>query len=667
MLPIEKQEIQDFDEILNYAKGKIENMYPEWVNYNAADSGITLLELFVYMNEMQQFHAQQIGPAHIMAFLHLLGVSPGGFVPAVMYTEIMKKDKNDFFLKGTKALAGSVVFEAGETIYMEPEDLLAKEHKKMFYPFGERPEILSYYDIFLNHEMKREITHTLYFDLFDEYAVTRNPIDKDCFIPLVKLQLEYYDGDSFRPCQMLEDTTFGLLQTGVIKFCIEGYMEKIKDSYCLRLVAQGEYDTAPLLKGIYCNMVPMTQRDTRIEYKEFVLLQEGMNFYEVTLDTFYGVYGVTRIYKKEKEGYSQVVNYSDYIYGEKRHFVFARETVEGETGQITLCVVSAKEEKDFQQLSYMGDGSTNQQFYLPDKTVLGAAFSLWVEETKGYFTKWHPVKDFMMAESGQRCYILQETEGILQFGNGKFGKCPKGRIEVIGYALCAGGSGNIQKGQKLMTGTGEILYNEESACGGRQPEDIDDCIKSLKMHLENHGRAVTNGDYEKIIKETPGLRIRSAKVFASDTQENCLEAVFMPYSNGDRILRGDAYNKNIMRHLENKRLLGTKIQINKPEYIGILLHLEIMVKRQYPGAQEKIEGSIRKYFEENMDFGKTIVYSRLYAYIEALPEAVKICELTLRSKGRGVTRAENNDIVIPFQGIGYLKELKTRCILTGEK
>lgn len=664
MLPIEKQEIQDFDEILNYVKGKIDDIYPDWSNYNAADSGITLLELFVYMNEMQQFHAQQIGPAHVMAFLHLLGVRRRGFVPAMMYAKIMKKSKNNFFLKGTKALAGPVVFEAGETVYIEPEDLFTKVHTKMFYPFGKTPETIAHYDILLNHEMKRGIIHALYFDLFDEYAVMRNPIDKKNFIPLVELQLKYYDGDSFKYCKIVEDTTFGLLQTGVIKFCIEGYMEKIKGAYCLRLEVKGEYDTAPLLKGIYCNMIHMNQMDTKIEYKEYVILKDRKNFYEVILDTYYGLYGVTRIYKKEKEGYRRINNYSDYIYDEKRHFVFASDSVEGDASQITLCVVSAKEKEDFYNLSYMGDGSINQQFYLPDKMVICDAFALWVEETEGYFTKWDPIEDFMMAESGQRCYILQETEGILQFGNKEFGRCPKGRIEVIGYATCAGEKGNIQRGKKLITGTGEILYNEESAFGGRQPENTDDCIKNLNKHLGNHDRAVSNGDYERIIKDTPGLRIRSVKVFASDTQKNCLEAVFIPYSNGDRILRGDAYNKNIMRYLENKRLLGTKIQINRPEYIGILLYLEIMVKSHYTRAQKEIEESIRKYFDDNMDFGKTIVYSKLYAYIEAMPQAVKICELTLHSKKRGITRAENNDIIIPFQGIAYLKELKTRCILT---
>ena len=184
--------------------------------------------------------------------------------------------------------------------------------------------------------------------------------------------------------------------------------------------------------------------------------------------------------------------------------------------------------------------------------------------------------------------------------------------------------------------------------------------------MEIKNRAVTCKDYETIIKRTPGLRIKKVKVFASDVLENTLEVVIQPFTNHHRILKSDVYDKNVMHFLEQKKMLGTRVIIKKTEYISVSIRLEVRVKSRYVDAGTRIEEHVRGYFEEQMDFGKTIIYSRVFGFIDSLPETVGICDLTIHAGGKNIMRDDNKDIYLPFNGMAYLEDIKIQCYRADE-
>lgn len=670
MLALENWDSPSFLEIVEKAKENIQTIYPAWTNYNPADSGMTLLELFAYMTEMQQFHLEQIGTSHYLAFLHLLGICPCGFQTARVYARL-EGVKNPFLLhKGTKVLADTLIFEAEQSIYIEKEDILLEKNLQPFYPFGEQPGAEAHYNIRLRYELEKNTVHTLYFDLYDEYPVPRNPIDEKEFIPFIKLQLEYYDGTKYRVCKIAKDTTFGLLQKGMIQFCFDGNMGIFEREYRLRVTVRGEYDTVPLVKGIHFSMVPFVQKDTKIECSKFVLSESKNGFYEVIADSWLAVKGKTDIYIRMERGWKQTEEFSSYVYEDKRHFVFAREIFKEITGDITICMVSRQVGESEQGFIYCGNGMPNQQFFLPDRNVLGSSLEIWIEENQGYYIPWFPVSDFGKAEKRHRCYVIDEKAGILKFGNGKQGRMPKERIKVISYAVCAGSDGNIQNGQIsgfYDEGKTIGIYNSFPAAGGKEPESVNDCLERYREKSKIKNRAVTREDYEEIIKKAPGLRIKKVKVFPSKMKENSLEIVVQPYTNSRRILKENAYDKNIIHLLEKRKMLGTNVILKKPEYIDISLRLEVMVKSRYLKAEKRIEEQIKKYFDEQMDFGKTIVYSKVFGYIDTLPETAAICSLELYAGGRGVVRDDNGDIHMPFYGMACLEDIKIYCALMNER
>ncbi len=683
MLEMEKKESPGFREILEQAKEEIQKIYPGWTNFNPADSGMALLELLVFMTEAQQFHLEQIGRSHYIAFLHLLGMSPERMKPARVYVKAQEIKRPFFLPRGTKVSAGTLVFEAERGTFLEWDHELVSEPKTPFYPFGETGK--ECWEAKLEHELEPGIMHMLYFDLCDEYPVARNPIVPDQFIPLVVLKLQYFDGLSWRPCKILEDSTYGLLQTGMLGFSIGG--EKNEETrqpvfgrpYRLRLEAEGEYDTVPCIKEAGFNVIPFVQKDTRLSCRTCSLICKNHGFCEIVADSWLEEYGDIRAYVKTERGFRRIENISDYVAGGRRHFSIAVPQCGDSPAEVCLvsCLPGLSEEKFVRQ----GNGLPNQQFSLSDRCVLGEDFQIWVEEEPGYFIPWDAVPDFAGAGIADRCYVLEEEEGILRFGNGRQGRIPGGRIEIVSYAVSAGSGGNIQQkqiGQALLQ---EGLAGRDNAAmeemvntiqfsnplpaeGGKEPESVGECLQRYRDGLAVRERAVTAKDYEEVISCTPGLRIRKVKVFPPGEGENGMNAVVQLYISGNRFFRGRAYDENIYRMLEKKKMLGSSICLKRPEYIRVSLQLEIRVKSRYADAGDRIRAQIGKYFEEHMDFGKTIIYSKVFGYIDALPETAGICSLEIQAGGKGVERDDNRDIHIPFHGMPCLDEVDLRCVWT---
>ena len=69
MLPLKILDNELFDEIVAQARKNINKYYPDWTDYNLHDPGITFIELFAWLKEIQQYHLDQIGTPNRKKFL----------------------------------------------------------------------------------------------------------------------------------------------------------------------------------------------------------------------------------------------------------------------------------------------------------------------------------------------------------------------------------------------------------------------------------------------------------------------------------------------------------------------------------------------------------------------------------------------------------------------
>ena len=78
MLPEIQLDKDRFENMTREMQNMISSIYPAWTDYNAHDPGITLMELFAWLQEIQQYHMDQIGNGQMKQYLELLGQSRRG-------------------------------------------------------------------------------------------------------------------------------------------------------------------------------------------------------------------------------------------------------------------------------------------------------------------------------------------------------------------------------------------------------------------------------------------------------------------------------------------------------------------------------------------------------------------------------------------------------------
>jgi predicted phage baseplate assembly protein len=74
MIPSPKLDDRTFRDIVDEAISMIPRYAPEWTNHNAADPGVTLIELAAWMTDLLLRRLNQVPEKNYVAFLNLLGI-----------------------------------------------------------------------------------------------------------------------------------------------------------------------------------------------------------------------------------------------------------------------------------------------------------------------------------------------------------------------------------------------------------------------------------------------------------------------------------------------------------------------------------------------------------------------------------------------------------------
>ena len=117
-LPITNLDDTTFQTMVTNAQSAIPQRAPEWTDYNLHDPGITFIDLFAWLTEMQQYYLNRIRDDNYLRFLQLLGVRPADPTPARADIVFTPKSGPVTVPHGTKLSTanGSVVFETLEPL-----------------------------------------------------------------------------------------------------------------------------------------------------------------------------------------------------------------------------------------------------------------------------------------------------------------------------------------------------------------------------------------------------------------------------------------------------------------------------------------------------------------------------------------------------------------------
>jgi predicted phage baseplate assembly protein len=227
-LPIPILDDKLFPQLTEEARALIPPVSKEWTDFNASDPGITFLELFAWLAEIQQYRLNRTSRSGYDRMLALAGVTPAGLEPAEVEIDIHKGQPmllpsnsvvtavgkedlpfatlHDTWL--TKACLKEVVTHSGGR---DIRQTAAESHDDgHFSAFGDSPAIGDSLKLGFDTWFENEIRVT--FTLYEDDLPAPAPLSRSAngFAPSAAITWEYLaDAGQWLPFTVSRDGTLG--------------------------------------------------------------------------------------------------------------------------------------------------------------------------------------------------------------------------------------------------------------------------------------------------------------------------------------------------------------------------------------------------------------------------------------------------------------------------
>lgn len=604
-LPIPNLDDKTFDELVEEARSLIARFAPEWTDHNVHDPGITFIELFAWLAEMQIYQLNRVTDENCEKFLKIVGLHPSAAEPARVDITFGDITSEKIIEAGTQIITEPggerTVFETNEEFILIPVSLKsvktiydsqtldnaqANEKEGIYFAaFGGKAPQGATLELGFD-KLLPEKDINIVFVLYEEdlLSVGSHGDEPARVSPSVNLVWEYLSGGLWNVLTIKKDTegakkdtTEALTKSGRIVFEGPSSMDKKDDLYWIRCRLEGgRYEIVPQINRILLNTISAVQIET-IKYEH--------------LGT--------------------------------------------------------------------GRGIPEQKILLKKAPVIKGSQRIQVQREDGEWKDWKEADDFEHSGPDDPHYMFDPEKGEITFGNALNGRIPlQSRTIRASYKATVGQKGNINKGQKWwinkMGFEGIIGENLKEAIGGKAAESIEQAKKRAKKDFRTRYRAITSNDYEQVALSTPGLRVARAKALSGYNPDYpCIAAypgavtvVAVPYSREGTVtpVPGDGFLQTVFSHLDTHRLITTDLYVIGPEYVKVSVECRVrLMKRSSPIEVEK---RVKRALEDFLDpliggpdgkgwpFGRSVYPSEIYQIIDGVEGVDYATGVSLSAEGQ---------------------------------
>jgi hypothetical protein len=272
----------------------------------------------------------------------------------------------------------------------------------------------------------------------------------------------------------------------------------------------------------------------------------------------------------------------------------------------------------------VSDGSAGQVFRLPQQQgnpapVDPATFVLSVDMPGLGFQTWQPIDDLSVLQGPVADYVLDPEAGTVTFGNQLQGMIPPAGRRVLVNTMRAGGgaAGNLPAGtlaaiQAFDDSGAQItqpitVQQPLATTGGADSEPLASAEQRLPSLLKHQGRAVTRSDYSNLVQQMPGSGVARAEVlplFKPQTMTpnvpGVVSVMVIPGKNGvlNPCPRADRpLLENVYQYLAPRVPITAELYVIASEYVGIGIAVAVEVKTGYGllVVSQAVETALRSY------------------------------------------------------------------------
>ncbi|MDO4261614.1 MAG: baseplate J/gp47 family protein [Eubacteriales bacterium] len=618
MLKVPELDDLTYEQIIQRAVSRIPSMTEQWTDYNSHDPGITVLQTYAWLTDMLDYYMNATGDVHVEKYLKLLGIEPEKEKPASGYAVVSRAFAQDEIPAGTKLLAGDVPFETVGSCRAG----------------GNR------FCVFLSESDGRCADLTAFAGRDGDYA--------ECFASEMSGEQSVYlgferplsDGDGLYVC-VQEDgrrAPFG----PDFRLCGLRWQVCTEEGFVDAQVSDG---TCGFLKSGFVRI------SLPGEMKAFRHPEAGKEAYFVRCTLEKGSYDIP-----PRLGM---------IYVNPIEVVQKR----------TVC-----REGDLKEQLRIGqtDGCAEQELLFDYPNVMD--FSLLLAGPQGERVLWRRADHWEQAGYEDRIFSYDRETQTVRFGDGLRGAVPPAgwSVHVTGLTCSLFQAGNVQAGELKSFADPERfpwqVSNPMPLQGGRDRERLSDMLARMESSLFAQRRMASEEDYERIVRETPGLMIELVHVIPGTVygqlyhrQGSVNEVVLAvkPWSRSAKPELGERYRRAIERHVEPYRLLNMKVSVVSPVYVGVEAYGRIGLWKDTQDARERVRQCLREaidYTRRERPFGAVISYGRLFTRLEMLEGVSCVYELNLEQAGSGASKNSRGDILLHEDALSCFEKMEIEFV-----
>ncbi|WP_235902953.1 baseplate J/gp47 family protein [Sandarakinorhabdus oryzae] len=543
MMPINPPVVDDRDyaALVSETLARVPVHTPEWTNFNAADPGVTLVQLFAFLTESLIFRANQIPERNRAAFLNLLGIPLQPAQPARALVQFTNKNGPGLtrsIAADADLAAGALPFRSLMGLDLLPVDARLFIRRPVANP---SPELLDYYKLLYASLGQSLAAPALYESVpFDPAAGPLDPagsIDNGFWIGLFARERDL-PGDPADPWAGIRDQLGGrILSLGLQPVVSDGartlppqgsatasaaeelirfHIAKPEDGK-LRFAADGRPapDWAPLSARF--GFDPSREAgvaQVTLPPADALKLWDNLEPLDAGVGNLPPAIGDAKL--------------ADRLVTWVRVSCSPAAALRLAWAGINCALAEQRREVRAEPLGE-GDGSPDQTRRLAKAPVLAGSVVLTSITAAGTETTWTQVPDLLdcapeVAAPGQvvpawagpsDAYRLDPESGEIRFGDGLAGRRPQaGERLQARYQHCDGAAGNVGAGA-IKAGPllgGIEASNPLPAWGGADAERVADGERQIQRLLTHRDRLVTAEDFRSIAWRAPGLDIGRIEV-----------------------------------------------------------------------------------------------------------------------------------------------------------
>lgn len=299
-----------------------------------------------------------------------------------------------------------------------------------------------------------------------------------------------------------------------------------------------------------------------------------------------------------------------------------------------------------------------------ERKVFAAQAGVETEEKKddkgnvvAFWVRWRRVDDLGEASASDRVYAIDQTFGLIQFGDGVHGRVPPiGRDNIrVTYRAGGGSAGNVAIGEiktlRTTIPSVERATNPEAAGGGSDTELIENTLERAPQMIKNRGRAITAEDFEWLARESSRAisRVKCLPTFNDEGafQNGWVTVIIVPNSTDIRPVPSPQLRQRVEKYLSERApnvvSFPKRVRVSAPVYVEVKLTVDVLpvTMSLAPTVESEAIRSLQKflhpltggYENRGWEFGRLPCLSDFYALLEAVAgvDHIENLVMTLRA------------------------------------